>query len=942
MPRQYVALDLETTGLDPQRDAIIEVGAVRFGDGGPVRRFSSLVNPGRSLPAKIQHLTGIAPDDLAAAPPVWEVMRQLADFVGNDAVIGHSIGFDASFLSRYNILQRNRIIDTFELSTILLPHMARHSLQHLVGELDLASHSAHRALDDAEAAMRLFQALREAALSLPIALLEQVVSLGRRSNWQQADFFEDILREQLRRPVRTSIAQQLAGKGGIGPGALLLGAEAPQRHPQIEPRRPPEPLDTRELAAALEPGGRVAAAMSAYEHRPQQVEMLRAVCQAFNDGRHLAIEAATGVGKSLAYLLPAMVFARTNRDRVLISTHTINLQEQLYTKDIPQLARALGIEPRVALLKGRNNYLCPARLQSLVDRQSLLAEQALALAKILVWIPNTATGDRAELFLNTASERGVWQQVCSDLAWCNGETCRYRQQGRCFFQQARQTAQQAEVVIVNHSLLAMDACLEAGSLPEYDHLIVDEAHHFQAACTNALRLELTFSQFHDVLGDVLSEERGNDSGALAVIRHALQRMRQRAGRALEDCDRLSEALEALTSHIDAAASSLELCAERLLGSTGRSYTQQRRITARERATAEWSRLVECWTAAAKAASVVAGLLEEIRRQAVGLGLEEDLAEPLQVAAANARQLRELVATFGEVIATPAEAYVYWLSARDVGEAVALNRAPISVAESLGELLFSQKRTVVLTSATLTTAGSFDYFLQQVGLDSARTVTVGSPFDFRSSTLVCIARDVPEPRHPGHQKAIEEAILRLARATGGRLMALFTSYSQLKQTTRSLSRPLEEENILLYSQSEGGSRNQLLEGFKSADRAVLLGTRSFWEGVDVPGDALQCLVMAKLPFMVPDDPIVAARSEQYADPFNQYLLPEAILTFRQGFGRLIRTQTDRGAFVVLDSRVRTKAYGGSFLRSLPDCTFIEGTMDSIPEKVVLWLSRSSHA
>ncbi|MGI6207430.1 MAG: helicase C-terminal domain-containing protein [Anaerolineae bacterium] len=940
MPRQYVALDLETTGLDPQRDVIIEVGAVRFGDDGPMKRFSSFVNPGgRPIPAKIQHLTGISPEDLANAPQPWDVMRKLADFVGNDVVVGHSIGFDTAFLSRYRLLQRNRAIDTFELSTILLPHMARHSLQHLVGELDLASNSAHRALDDAEAAMRLFQALREAALGLPIELLERVVSLGRRSNWAQASFFEDVLKEQLRSPVRNSIAQQLAAKGGLGAGPLLAGVEPARRGPAAEPQRPPTPLDVQELVATLEPGGRVAKAMGAYERRPQQLEMLAAICQALNEGRHLVVEAATGVGKSLAYLLPALVFAHTNHDRVVISTHTINLQEQLYTKDIPQLARALGTEPSVALLKGRNNYLCPARLHALEGRPSLYPEQALALAKILVWTPSTATGDRAELFLNTPSERGVWQQVCADPNWCDGDNCRYRQQGRCYFHRARQAAQLAEVVIVNHSLLTMDACMESGSLPEYEHLIVDEAHHFPDACTNALKLELTFFQFNDILDSLLSGEQGSESGALSAVLRALRRIKARAARALQDCERLSDALASLRSHLSAASASLDVCAERLLGSSGRTYVQQHRLTARERASAEWTGLVEAWAAAKNSASTVLRQLDEVKRQLVTLRLDEDLMEAIQAMGAGSRELQELVDGFEQVIAAPTEGHVYWLSARETGGPVTLNRAPISVAESLQDRLFSEKRTVVLTSATLTTAGTFDYYLQQVGLDSVRTLTIGSPFDYRGSALVCIARDVPEPRNPGHQKAVEDAILHLARAIGGRLMALFTSYSQLKATTRSLSHLLEQENILLYSQSEGGGRNQLLEGFKSAERAVLLGTRSFWEGVDVPGDALQCLVMAKLPFMVPDDPIVAARSEQYSDSFSQYLLPEAILTFRQGFGRLIRTQADRGAFVILDSRIRTKTYGNSFLRSLPDCTFFEGTMASIPEKVVLWLNRT---
>ena len=647
-------------------------------------------------------------------------------------------------------------------------------------------------------------------------------------------------------------------------------------------------LDTNGLASDLEPKGRVAAAMSAYEHRTEQVAMLRAVCDAFNDGHHLLVEAATGVGKSLAYLLPAIVWAHANQERVLISTHTINLQEQLFSKDIPQLAQAMGSKPSVAILKGRNNYLCQSRLRGLTSRLSLSPEQALALAKILVWAPSTATGDKSELFLNTAPERNVWHQVASDVAWCNGEACRFRQTGSCFYQAARTAGQQAEVVIVNHSLLTIDVCQDAGSLPQYDHLIVDEAHHFQGACTNALRLDLTFSQIDDILKGLSAGERSADGGAVAQLGRALGKQKRKNPEASETLKRLTEALGALAARVGVSAGALDRCAAALFADSSGQYVQQKRITEQERGSAEWHEMAETWKAAAETCGRSVRLLDELRKQFSSIGGDE-LSESAQEVAAASATLKELVAGFNEAVLAPAPGQVYWISSRDNSEAVSLHRAPISVADSLSEKLFDAKRTVVLTSATLTTNGSFSYLKNQLGLDSVRTETVGSPFDYRSAALVCLARDVPEPRQPGHQKTVEEYILRLARATGGRLMALFTSYSQLRQTTRSLSLPLEDEGILLYSQAEGGSRNQLLEGFKSSERAVLLGTRSFWEGVDVPGDALQVLVMAKLPFMVPDDPMVAARGEQYLDSFGEYLLPEAVLTFRQGFGRLIRTQ-----------------------------------------------------
>jgi len=941
MPRFYVALDIETTGLDPREDAIIEVGAIRFTDSGPANSFASLVNPGRPVPAKIVHLTGIDTRALQSAPPVWEVARRLDRFVGDDTIVGHSIGFDLAFLERHSVLAGNRKIDTFELSTILLPHVDRHSLQHLTSALALGSDGEHRALADSEAAMRLFLALREAALSLPASLLEQVVSLGRRSGWEQSVFFEDALREQLQRPSGTSIGQQLFAKGVLHEQRSLLHGVGDDDTLAVEPIDPPLRLDVTALCARLQPGGQLASSLAAYEHRPQQVDMARAVATAFNDGHHLVAEAGTGVGKSLAYLLPAMQYAGLNNDRVVISSHTINLQEQLYGKDIPQVAGTLATPVRVAILKGRGNYVCPVRLRSQANRPTMSADQALGLAKVIVWLPSTATGDRSELFLNTPTERQLWQQVCSDDAWCHGERCGERHRGNCFFSRARSGATKAHVVIVNHALLTTDAAAESRAIPEYNHLIVDEAHQLEGACTRALRLELALGALREALRGIVSWEKGTIGGPLPAIQHGLSRRQNVESRLGQDIGSLTDLIGGMLTAVDGLASALDSCAAVLLPrhrSGERAGSEQRRITERERGGDEWHGLVSAWEPISRQGRRAVTLAQEVVRGAQAGGSDTALTEQTQALVVAGRLLLAQVDALDEVIASPKPDNVYWLSTQEPAGVVVLNRAPVSVGEFLGKSLFSAKRTVVLTSATLATDGAFDYFASQVGLDNYRSVSVGSPFDYRHSTLVSVATDIPEPRNPGHQQAIERALLELAKALGGRLMALFTSNSQLRLTTRGLQRLLEQEGILLYSQSDGTSRNALLDGFKSADRAVLLGTRSFWEGVDVPGDALQCLAMVKLPFMVPDDPLVAARSERFTDSFDGYLLPEAILTFRQGFGRLIRTKTDRGVFVLLDSRVRTKGYGQRFLRALPDCTFYDGPIATIPERAAWWLRR----
>lgn len=939
MARQYVALDLETTGLDAERDSIIEVGAVRFAEDQVLEEMTTLVNPGCALSPKIQRLTGIQADELRGAPPLRQAMRRLEAFVGSNVVVGHSIGFDLAFLARQGVLTSNRKYDTFELSTILLPHAERHSLQHLADELRISSRTAHRALPDAKAAMRLFLLLREAALTLPLSTLEQIAAIGRRSGWEQGSFFEDVLREQMARPSGRSIAQQLYAKAA-GDTSLLAKAYRPGES-RTDPRSVRSSLDVEGLAASLEPGGVVARAMAGYEHRPQQVQMARAVAKAMSEGGRLVVEAGTGVGKSLAYLLPAVAFATLNDERVVISTHTINLQEQLYFKDVPAVAAALNAKPRVAVLKGRGNYVCLSRVHALASQATLSPWQGLALAKVIAWLPATTSGDRSELFLNTPQEREVWQEMCNDVAWCRGDRCPERRAGRCFYQRARAEAEQAHLVIVNHALLTADAATEGGTLPEFEHLVIDEAHQLQAACTNNLSLKLSMNDLKATLRLISFSDRNGRGGALPAVQHLLGvRPQSRAGIA-NTLAELEKEVDEIAAFLGEVSLALFSCAERLVPSgrgRERGFTAQRRIMAQERSAAEWQHLVQTWEPASRHAHHALTLIAEVQRALQNQADSENDADPAQALAVGARRLEEQVTALDEIIAAPLDENVYWIAAQESGEAVQLHRAPRSVARHLSESLFADKRCAVLTSATLSTEGSFNYFAGQVGLEEYDSMLLGSPFEYRQAALVCVATDIPEPRQPGHQHAIEQAILGLARSVGGRLMALFTSYSQLRTTTWALSQPLEEENISLLSQAEGGSRTQLLETFKASERAVLLGTRSFWEGVDVPGDALQCLVMAKLPFLVPDDPLVAARSEQFSDAFNEYLVPEAILAFRQGFGRLIRTKSDRGVFVILDSRLRGKAYGMRFLRALPDCTFYEGPASSLPALAARWLQR----
>jgi len=934
MAKTYVALDLETTGLDPMRDAIIEIGALRFEGERQVEKFSTFVNPGRKIPPFVTELTGITDRDVESAPGIRRILPDLAYFVGRDPVVGHNIGFDLSFLRQHNTLQGQSSIDTFELAGILVPHAGRYSLANLVREMAIdLPEQTHRALDDAVMAHALFIALLERAAQLPQQTLRELVNLGARINWGPGHFFRDALYLRERQGFRGGIGAQLAARrGGDAAGPLFVTEE--EEFEPLEPRKEPLPIDVEALSALLDPDGPLSEAFPEYESRPQQLEMLQAVAHAFNEGGHLLVEAGTGTGKSLAYLLPAIEWAVQNGQRVVVSTNTINLQEQLANKDLPELRKAL-YEFRTQILKGRSHYLCRHQFQSLRRRGPMAESEMTVLAKVLIWLPNTLDGDADGLFMPTAEERGVWHTLSAANEACDPEHCRFYQGDECFFYRARAKAEGAHILIVNHALLLADVVTENRVLPEYGLLIVDEAHHLERATTDALRYTVS----GPALNRTLDELRRGTGGFPALLEELAQVAEGLSGRDQvkfgDTLNRLDDLAERVQHQLDVLFSDFEL----VMGeqASNNPYGARLRVTPSVRTRPQWDELRRAWAQVAPNFGLLVESLEQLTQtfetlNNTGAEIEGTRARLLGVS----RRLSEANGQLGYFVAEPAGNSIYWMESRDRYPAT-LNAVPLHVGALIREHLFNKKRAVILTSATLRVAGSFDYLRARLGAEAADELTVGSPFDYHSAALLYIATDLPEPKNPGHQQLLNQTLIELFRATQGRALALFTAYTQLKATAEGITGTLAREGITVYSQGTGSSRAQLLESFRKGDRAVLLGTRSFWEGVDVPGDALSCVVITKLPFDVPDEPVIAARAEGYDDPFNEYMVPEAVLRFTQGFGRLIRTASDMGIAVVLDQRILTKQYGRSFLDSLPDPQVYRGSRKELPDIAARWLS-----
>jgi len=938
MAQTYVALDLETTGLDAERDAIIQVGAIKFRGDEKLDDYSTFVNPGRRIPLEVTELTGIRDEDVADAPPLRAVLPRLARFVGQCPIVGHSVGFDLAFLRRHSDAFRNENLDTFELAAVLLPHAEQYSLTALTRVLGGKIDRPHRAPEDAQATWRLFQALLHLAAGLPPRLLQEIVRHGEHAGWPATPFFRAALEEAaLHPPVRRAYP-------GPRPGPVEPLSVPPEMARPLQPSDRRAVLDVDQLAAILEQGGPLEAHFPAYEYRPQQVAMLRRVAQALNRDEHLLVEAPTGVGKSLAYLIPAACWAVQNGERVVVSTNTINLQEQLYRKDLPELAHVLPFKFKATVLKGRSHYLCPARLQAMRRRSPTSADEARVLAKVLVWQTISPDGDGDEVFLPNPVEQAIWRQLSAENEGCDPERCRTYHSGGCHFYRARRAAEASHLVIVNHALLLADIAVQNRALPDFTRLIVDEAHHLEAATTNGLSVQIDRTGLQRLLNEVgWVSNAGRVAGLLGDVIGACRRARL-GGEAMERMElfvgKLGLATQRAARQLDAFFDLLEEFVREQRGNQESKFVFRMRVTRSLRVQPAWDAVEIAWDDANVPLKAVVDRLE---RLAGGLeelsGLDIPYSDDLQAQILGAaRRLAEVQGHLNQMITQPSLSMVYWLAFNSQRGHLSLHAAPLHVGPLLEEHLFHKKDTVVLTSATLRTGSSFDFLRERLHAWDADELAVDSPFDYRSSTLVYLIDDIPEPGKPGYQRAVEQGMEALFRATQGRALALFTSYSQLRATYRAIQAPLAQAGIVVQAQGAGISRRQLLDDFRTGERRVLLGTRSFWEGVDVAGEALSCLAIAKLPFSVPTDPIFAARAETFDNPFIEYAVPEAILRFLQGFGRLIRTRTDRGVVVIFDRRLLSKSYGSLFLESLPGPAVRRGSLAQLPTVAANWLSR----
>lgn len=921
----FVVCDLETTGLSPCRNEIIEVGLVLVEGGRIKNTFHTLVRPQNRLPVGIRRLTGLKDEDFRDSPEIKEVLPRILNFLADHPLVGHNVSFDRSFLEAAAGKLSNPAYDTLELAKIIFPFSPGYRLGSLGKYLGIANAGEHRALSDALATVtlydRLMAGLKELDANLLISLCFFLLRAG--SSWAG--------------PL-LSLASRPVPETGPEPLFFIPAGEISGECPA--PERMVPDLSLAEVTRMLAPGGMVAAAMDDYEYRPQQVEMVKAVLRALEENKHLLMEAGTGTGKSLAYLLPLVCQVLAGGERAVVATHTLNLQSQLWEKDIPALQRMLPWPFTVALLKGRQNYLCLRRWQDILTAGNWSPEEAAFWARILIWAAKTKTGDRAELNLS-GREHDFWALVSAESESCPGHFCAWYAKG-CFVTRVRREAEKADIVITNHSLVLADLRAENRLLPPYGPLVVDEAHHLEDVATEQLGKKVTWAEVRRWL-NVIAKLPARCAGLVPPAdfsrwRELLKNFQEGREKLLAEAGLFFRELAGLvTGRLKVQGRQEQgVAALRIRGEGGgRPPFLQ----------AEFASFLSAFDLFLSDLQKLTATLEEWAR------LDSAWRKHYGEALAQLTAGKDLRFRLAFIFGADEEGHVFWVEVepKEAGRpAVTLNAAPVCVGGELARYLWTQKKTVVLTSATLSAGGDFGYVMERLGLDFLPperiiTLQVDSPFRYDQQSVLCVVEDVPvqgEVPEEVYHEALSAALTGLIEAAQGKTLVLFTSRRSLQEAYWRLREYCEANDIYLLAHNVTGDRSRLLEEFKNEKRAVLLGAQSFWEGVDIPGEALTCVVIVKLPFGVPGMPVAEARLEDLAkrgrDGFYHYTLPQAVLRFKQGFGRLIRTGRDRGAVVLLDRRILSRSYGKHFLNSLPLTRHFCGSSPAISKYIARWL------
>jgi ATP-dependent DNA helicase DinG len=909
---EYVVLDTETTGFDPHSDALIEIAAARVSGPRILERFSTFVDPGRPIPALISELTGISDADVAGAPDAARAVKQLIEFVGDCAVIAHNAPFDHSFIAanaphRCALVDEQPWIDTVELARIALPRLKQYNLM-MLSEAFGVTPSTHRAIDDVEALCGIWRVLLVALSDLPQGLPRFLAELFPQTEWHLRAAFELVAWQDEASggaPARFNLSTTRSER--------LRTLPTQQKHDAFDLERdfvPLVPVDAQELADAFSYEGLIGGMYPGYEPRGEQVEMACEVARALREGSFTAIEAGTGVGKSVAYLLPQALFAQRNKVTCGIATKTNALLDQLVYQELPRLSALLAGGIQYVALKGYDHYPCLRKLMTLAqeDRAFEHTSAPALVATLLSFVSQSSQGDMDSVSL-------FWREVarhdvCASADDCLHHKCRYYH--HCLLHGARKLAQNADIVVTNHALLFCDVMADNGILPPIRHWVVDEAHAVEDEARRQLSVALDTRTVMATTDGLL-----HYGGAFATLRRLAVALNG-GGLLVDKVDAAQSEAQALAAISESFFSYVkELC---VLGEKS-SYDQiDLWINETVRSSGPWGVVVSTGRAMATRIDTLWNACRDILATCAQYNELTEAASDLAGLTSELKAERDALVC---ILDGEDSSYVYSaeLNRQLDKHTDRLVAAQIDIGAVLLEHFYPNEKTVVFASATMAAGESFDYFMQGCGMDRLpperrNTVQLESSYDFDGNMAVFLPSDLPEPTAPGYGDSLEQLLLEVHQAMGGSVLTLFTNRREMERLYGSLKPQLQAAGLILRCQTRGTSAKRLRDEFLANEQMSLFALRSFWEGFDAPGDTLRCVVIPRLPFSKPTDPLQQERAVRERDAWHRYVLPVAIIDLKQAAGRLIRSSTDTGALILADARLLTKRYGKLFLKALP--------------------------
>ncbi|MCL1826642.1 MAG: exonuclease domain-containing protein [Candidatus Cloacimonetes bacterium] len=958
----FVVVDIETTGLSYHEAEIIEIGAIRFHADGSRDSFSSFIKPQKPVPLFIYTLTKIKEDDLRHADKANKVLQDFSDFLTDeDILVCHNVEFDISFLNHHLAKHRleklyHPVIDTLVVSHIFFPFLKSHALGAIANYFEINFLNAHRAICDAEVTGIAFSKMTDFIvdkikpehLNFIIIVLEYCAKADQGKNKflkvEKESYLLQYLQGLQKHIIKYALTKPYSGEN---PYVFEHFNFIERKNGQTSAT---DPYTIQNIFCE---NGYFSKTFEKYELRSGQIEMAEAVLHAFENEEYLLVEAGTGVGKSLAYIIPALLFSLKNGKKIVISTNTKNLQEQLLFKDIPLVLKAVDLDLTAVLVKGRENYLCLRKWQEIYEafqlRQANITmspQEAMGVTYLYFWINHTQTGDVNENYgFQTSRYSHIWKRISSDRHLCLGRKCRHH--SRCFLANVRAKAETANLIVINHSLLFSDFQAEKPTLGEIDYLIFDEGHNLLNSAANYLGFSLSFSDVQGFLNTIYCLRNGYQSGMLPNLKNSAMR----SSIPEKEKESLVTLLDDLANFMDDAKDTTEK-AFRTAGEVAKTKGNYNKYRIKDQSTLlDLALLIAQITDIRSYLEKLAAQLKQIHgavltHEAKNFADQDIILDFLE---RTSDRLGALIRDADKLIEPDLDKYAYWLSALDMQTegypAGVLNYAPITVDDLMPDIFYRRIKSMVVTSATISLRGSFKYFKEHLGFakliappqDTAtpppsestengslikklQEKIVPSPFDYDQQTLVLNASYLPANTDPYFFPQSDALIKGILESNKAGTLILFTSYSDMHKVHESLEKSCFESDTLLLMQRGSSNRSSILQQFIENGSAVLLGTSSFWEGVDVQGESLSLLIMYKLPFQVPTEPIVEAYLEKLEkegkQSFLHYSLPNALLKMRQGIGRLIRSKTDKGVILILDNRIYQKTYGKYFQEITP--------------------------